>query len=76
MVTIRFEKSLSNSTLYEHRCLENTKKLLKTAGKCDDQQQYKVILDIEMVSTIEGCTNDSPMTPNPYVYTKKIRAIK
>ena len=31
--------------MYEHRCLENIKKLYKTAVKYDDQQQYKDIIE-------------------------------
>ena len=33
MVAIEVDQSLSNSALYEHKCMENTKKLYKTAGK-------------------------------------------
>ena len=29
-------QSLSNNAIYEQRCLENTKKLYKQAGNCDD----------------------------------------
>ena len=54
----------------EHRCLEKIKKLYKTAGKCDDQQQYKAIIEAEMVSTPEGFTDNSLMTPNPYISNK------
>ena len=54
--------------MYEHRCLKNIK---KTSCKCDDQQQYKTILEAVMVSTTEGCTDNSPMTPNQYYPTKK-----
>ena len=39
-----------NSDLYEHIFLENIKKLLKSAAKCDDQQQYKFIFEAEIVS--------------------------
>ena len=35
--TIGVDSSLSNNTIYEHKCLENIKKLYKQAGKCDDQ---------------------------------------
>ena len=52
------------------------KKLYKTAGKCDDQQQYKAILEAEMVSAPEGCTGNSTMTPNEYDPTKNPSAIK
>ena len=51
MVTIRFDQSLSNSAMYEHRCLENINNLYKFDGKCDDQQHEKAIIEEEMVST-------------------------
>ena len=59
----------------EHRCLENIKKLYKTAGKCDDQQQHKAIIEAAMVSTPEGCTSNNLMTPNPYMYNKNPSSI-
>ena len=31
------------------------------AGKCDDQQQYKAIIEAAMVSTPEGFYDKSPM---------------
>ena len=39
------------------------KKLYKHAGKCDNQKQFKDILEAAMVSTPEGFTNDSPRYP-------------
>ena len=45
---------LSNSAMYEHRCLENIKSLYKYAGKHDNRQQYKAIIEAAMVSTPEG----------------------
>ena len=51
--TIGIDQYLSNNALYEHKCLENIKKLYKQAGKCDDQQQFKDILEDAMVSTPE-----------------------
>ena len=51
MVTIGVEKLLSNSAMYEHRFLENIKKLYKYAVKFDDQQPYKSIIEAAMVST-------------------------
>ena len=53
MVAIGFDQSLSNCTLYEHRCLKNIKKLYQSAGKRDDQQQYKVIIVEATVSNPE-----------------------
>ena len=51
--TIDIVQSLSNNAIYEHKCLENIKKLYKQAGKCDDQQQLKNTLEADMVSTTE-----------------------
>ena len=35
--TIGIHPFLSNNAIYEHKSLENIKKLYKQAGKCDDQ---------------------------------------
>ena len=42
--TIGIDPSISNNTIYEHKCLENIKNLYKQAGKCDGQQQFKDII--------------------------------
>ena len=47
------------------------RKVYKTKGKSYYQQQYKTMIEAEMVSTHEGCTENIPMTPNPFVSTKK-----
>ena len=39
--TIGVEQSLSNNTIYKHKCFENIEKLYKQSGKCDNQQQLK-----------------------------------
>ena len=54
MVTIGVDYSFSNNYLYEHICLKNIKKLYQSAVKCDDQQQYKAILEAAVVYTPEG----------------------
>ena len=36
--------------------MENNNKLYKVSGKCNYQQQYKAIIEAEMVSTPEGVT--------------------
>ena len=41
MVIIGIYQSLSNFAMYEHRCLENIKKLYTSAGKYDSQLQFK-----------------------------------
>ena len=45
MVAIGVDQALSNSALYEHICLENIKKLYKNAGKYEDRQQYKAMIE-------------------------------
>ena len=35
--------------------------MYKYAGKCDEQNQYKAILEASMVSTTKGFTDNSPM---------------
>ena len=46
MVTIGIDQQLSNCTVYEHRCLENIKKLYTYAGKCDNQLDFKAIIEL------------------------------
>ena len=70
MFNIAVDQYLSNSDLHKHICLENIKTLYKTSGKCDDQHQYKAIIEAAMVSTPKECTDNSPMTPNQYKHTK------
>ena len=62
--------------MYEHKCLENIKKIYKQSGKCDDQQQFKDILEAAMVSTPEGFTNNSPISPMKSTPVKKPSAKK
>ena len=71
IVTIGVDQSLSNSAMYEHRYLENICKLYKISGKCDNQQQYKTILEASMVSTPEGFIENSPMSPSPSITVKQ-----
>ena len=40
--------------------MNNTKKIYKHAGKCDDQQNLKDIIDAAILSTPEGVTDNSP----------------
>ena len=75
MVIIGAEQSLSNSALYKHRCLENTK-IKQLAVKCDDKYQYKEILEDTMVSTTEVFTDNSPIPSGTYVPEKKTNARK
>ena len=59
---IGIDQSLSSNTIYEHKYLENIKNLYKQAGKFDDQQQFKDILEATMVSNPGVFTNNSPIS--------------
>ena len=66
MKTIGIDQSLKNSDIIEHRCLKNINKLYQHYGKCDNQQEFKKILEVTMVSNPKGFTNNSPRSPmNP-----------
>ena len=57
--TAGIDPSLSNNDIYEHKYLEDIKKVYKEAGNCDDQQQFKYVIGAYMVST-------------PELFTKKV----
>ena len=69
--TIGIYQSLSNNDIYEHKCLENIKILYKKSGKCDNQKQFKDILESAMISTPKGFTNSSPIYPMTSTPIKK-----
>ena len=50
MNTIGIDQSLCSRSYFEHKCLNNIKNIDQHAGKCDDQQNLKDILDADMVS--------------------------
>ena len=56
--TISIDQSLSKNAIYEHKYLEYTRTLYKQASNCDNQQQFKDILEAAMVSALK----DSPTT--------------
>ena len=56
MVKISVDKSLSNSSLYEHKCLENIKNIYQSDGRYYDQEQCKEIIEADVVSTPESFT--------------------
>ena len=76
MVTIVVDQYLSNIEMYEQICLENIKKLYKSALKSDAQHQYKEIVESAMVSTPEEFTENSPMSSSQSVTMKKTSTIK
>ena len=62
------DQSSFNRSSFEHRCMNNIKKIYQHAGKCDDQQNLKDNIDIGILSTPEGVTWNSPnvhMTSTP-----------
>ena len=46
------------------------KKLYKSSVKFEYQQQYKAILEADIVSTPKGFTDNIPISPGPYVTVK------
>ena len=42
--TIGIDPSLSNNAIYEHKCLENIKKVYKQSVKLEKEQQFKDII--------------------------------
>ena len=68
MKNIFVEQSLCARSSFEHKCMNNIKKIYQHAGKCDDQQNLKDILDAAMVSTPKVVTyeiTNVPMTSTP-----------
>ena len=68
---IGINQSLSKNALFEHKCLQNIKKLYKHAGKWDNQQQFKDIIEDAMVSTPEGFIDNSTRSPMKTTPVKK-----
>ena len=60
METIGIYQSSFARSSFEHRCMNNIKKIYEHAGKCDDQQNLKDIIDAAILSTTEGVTDNSP----------------
>ena len=54
MKTIGIDKSSFARSSFEHICMNNIKNIYQHAGKCDDQQNLKDIIDAAILSTPEG----------------------
>ena len=54
MKTISINQSSFNRSSFENICMNNIKKIYKHAGKCDDQQNIKDIIDAAILSTPSG----------------------
>ena len=68
MNTIGIDQSSFARSSFEHRCMNNIKKIYQHAGKCDYQQNLKDIIDAAILSTPEGVTDNSTnvhMTSKP-----------
>ena len=60
MKTIGIDQSSFARSSFENRCMNNIKNIYQHAGKCDDQQNLKDIIDAAILSTPEGVIDNSP----------------
>ena len=60
MKTIGIYQSSFTRSYFEHRCTNNIKNIYQHAGKCDDQQNLKYIIDDAILSTPEGVIDSIP----------------
>ena len=51
MKNISIDKLSFTRSYFEHRCMNNIKKIYQHAGKFDDQQNLKDIIDDSILST-------------------------
>ena len=70
MKNIGIDQSSFTRSSFKHRCMNNIKKNLH-AGKCDDQQNLKDIIDTTILSTPEGVTDNIPNVPMASTPVKK-----
>ena len=54
MKTIGIDQSSFARSSFENRCMNNIKNIYQHAGKCDDKQNLKDIIDAAVLSTPEG----------------------
>ena len=76
MKTIGIDQSLCNRSYFEHKCMNNIKKIYQHEGNFDDQQNLNYILDAAMVSTPEVVTDNIPNMPIASTPVKKPSASK
>ena len=76
MKTIGIDQSSFTRSSFEHRCMNNIKNIYQHAGKCNDQQKLKDILEAAILSTPEGFIDNSPNVPMPSTPVKKPSARK
>ena len=76
MNTIGIDQSLCTRSYFEHKCMKNIKNIYQHAGKRDNQQNLKDILDAAMVLTPEVVTNNIPNVPTTSTQVNKPSARK
>ena len=76
MNTIDIDKSSFNVSYFEHKCMNNIKKIYQHAGKCDYQQNLNDILEAALISNPEGVIYNSPNVHMPSSPVKKPSASK
>ena len=60
MKTIGIDQSSFARSYFEHRCMNNIKKIYQHVGKCNDQQNLKYVIYAAILSNPEGVTDNSP----------------
>ena len=73
MDIIGIDRSSFARSYFEHRFMNNIKKMYQHAGKCDDQRNLKDIIDAAILSTPEGVTDYSL---NVHMTSKPVKKIK
>ena len=63
MKTIRIDQSSFTRSYFEHRCMNNIKKIYQNVGKCVDQQNLKDIIYAAILSTPKGFIYESSNVP-------------
>ena len=76
MNTIGIDQSSFTRSSFEHRYMNNIKYIYQHAGKCDDQQNLKDIIDADILSTTKGVTYNIPNVPMKSTPVKKPSASK
>ena len=74
--TIGIDQSSFTRSYFEHRFMNNIKKIYQHVGKFDYQQNLTGFLDADILSTPEGVTDNSPNVPMTSTPVKKPSARK
>ena len=76
MKSIGIDQSSFTRYSFEHRCMNNIKKMYQHAGICDDQQNIKDIIDAAILSNPKVVIDYSPNLPMISTSVKKPSASK